>query len=59
MSYDIKIDDNMAIAWTPYEFYITDKFSHCGVNVFTLIKTEQGWKIAGIIDTRRKEKCVK
>jgi hypothetical protein len=59
MSYDIKIDDNMAIAWTPYEFYISDKFSHCGVNVFTMVKTDKGWKIAGIIDTRRKENCVK
>ncbi|PLK42655.1 nuclear transport factor 2 family protein [Emticicia sp. TH156] len=56
-AYDIKIDGEMAIAWTPYEFYINDKFNHCGVDVFTLIKTDKGWKIAGIVDTRRKENC--
>ena len=58
-SYDIKIDGEMAMAWTPYEFYINDKFNHCGVNMFTMMKTDEGWKIIGILDTRRKESCVK
>lgn len=56
-SYDIKIDGEMAMAWTPYEFYVNDKFNHCGVDVFTLMHTEKGWKIVGIVDTRRKENC--
>ena len=56
-AYDIKIDGDMAMAWTPYEFYINDKLNHCGVDVFTMIKTEHGWKIAGIVDTRRKDNC--
>ncbi|MFT3680681.1 MAG: nuclear transport factor 2 family protein [Ferruginibacter sp.] len=57
LSYDIKIDGAMAIAWTPYKFYFNDKFSHCGVNVFTLIRRENEWKIMGITDTRRKQGC--
>jgi hypothetical protein len=56
-SFDIKIDGAIAIAWTPYKFYFNDKFSHCGVNVFTMIKRESGWKILGITDTRRKQGC--
>lgn len=52
--YDIKIDDNLAIAWTPYEFYLDGKFSHKGVNVFQLFKSDKGWKIISIADTRRK-----
>ena len=59
LSYDIKIDGDMAIAWTPYEFYINDIFSHCGVNVFTLSKLERTWQIIGIVDTRRKTDCGK
>lgn len=55
--YDIKIDGGMAMAWTPYSFYVNDKFSHCGVNVFTLMKTRTGWKITAITDTRRKANC--
>jgi hypothetical protein len=53
--YEVKIDDRMAAVWTPYEFYLGSKFSHCGVNSFQLFKGETGWKIIYIVDTRRKE----
>ena len=58
-SYHLKIDGEMAMAWTPYEFYVNDRFNHCGVDVFTMMKTDKGWKIIGIVDTRRKENCKK
>ena len=54
LDYNIQIDGTMAHAWTPYEFYINGKFSHKGVNAFTLFKTAEGWKIVHLIDTRRK-----
>lgn len=54
----INVDANMATAWTPYQFYVNEKFSHCGVNSFQLVKFEGQWKIVYIIDTRRKEACV-
>lgn len=57
LDYQIKIDGTMASAWTPYQFYVNDKFSHCGVNSFQLVKMAEGWKIVYIIDTRRKEPC--
>jgi len=53
----IRIDGDLATAWTPYKFYYKGNFSHCGVNAFQLIKTAAGWKILSIIDTRRKEAC--
>ena len=34
----VLIDDNLASVWTSYQFYIGDKFSHCGVNSFQLVK---------------------
>lgn len=57
LSYDIRIDGSMAVAWTPYQFYFEGKFSHCGVNVFTLVKRGDSWKILGITDTRRRQGC--
>lgn len=57
-SYTIKIDGEMASAWTPYSFYVNNSFSHCGVNVFLLVRMKEGWKIQFIMDTRRKENCV-
>ncbi|HUH33176.1 MAG TPA: hypothetical protein VLZ28_04430, partial [Daejeonella sp.] len=53
----VLIDDNLASVWTSYQFYIGDKFSHCGVNSFQLVKGKEGWKIVYLIDTRRKENC--
>jgi hypothetical protein len=55
---DIKIDGDLASVWAPYKFYLGDKFSHCGVDVFQLMKTAEGWKIIYIVDTRRKDNCV-
>ncbi|OGX88942.1 hypothetical protein BEN48_08045 [Hymenobacter glacialis] len=54
---NILIDANLASVWTPYEFYLGGTFSHCGYNSFQLVKLADGWKIAHVIDTRRKEKC--
>ena len=36
----------------PYSFYVNDQLSHKGTNVMTLLKTENGWKISYIADTR-------
>ena len=56
-SYEVKIDATLATAWTEYAFYLGDKFSHCGVNAFHLFKSEEGWKIFHLADTRRKSSC--
>lgn len=57
LDYQVKVDGILASAWTPYRFYVNEKFSHCGVNSFQLVKMSEGWKIVYIIDTRRKEDC--
>ncbi|MEG3658737.1 nuclear transport factor 2 family protein [Arenibacter palladensis] len=57
MSYNIQIDGAMANAWTNYEFWVNDNFSHCGVNSFQLFNDQGSWKIIYLIDTRRKEGC--
>lgn len=54
LSYNIQIDGTMAHVWAPYEFYLNDKLSHSGVNIFTLFKEKDTWKIIYLIDTRRK-----
>ncbi len=56
-SYNIQIDGNMANAWTEYEFWLNDKFSHCGVNSFQLFNDGGKWKIIYLIDTRRTSSC--
>jgi len=58
-SFNIQVDGAMANAWTPYEFWYNDAFSHCGVNSFQLFKEGGDWKIIYLIDTRRKKGCRK
>lgn len=55
---DVKVDGPLASVWAPYKFYVGSTFSHCGVNVFQLMKAADGWKIIYIVDTRRKDNCV-
>ena len=59
LDYSIQVDGNMANAWTPYEFWYNDTFSHCGVNSFQLFKDGDQWKIIYLIDTRRRSTCGK
>ena len=53
----VRVDDALAIAWTPYEFYYAGKFSHCGVNSFQLVRLNGQWRIQYLIDTRRRAGC--
>ncbi|GEQ86187.1 hypothetical protein ULMS_16950 [Patiriisocius marinistellae] len=58
LDYNIQIDGNLAHVWTPYKFYFNGNFSHCGANAFTLTKTNEGWRILHLIDSRRFEGCL-
>ena len=57
VSFTIKIDENLASVWTPYEFYLNDNFSHCGVNSFQLFNNNGNWEIIYIVDTRKRQEC--
>lgn len=53
----IEIDEPLATAWTEYSFFVEGKLSHCGTNAFQLFKSEQGWLVHHITDTRRRSNC--
>ena len=48
---EVRIHALIATVVAPYDFWIGGKFSHCGVDAFDLIKTEEGWKLAGGVYT--------
>jgi hypothetical protein len=45
---------SIATVWAEYDFHLDGTFSHCGIDSFTMLKTEAGWKIAGLSYTREK-----
>lgn len=57
LSWDIKIDGNLASVWTPYEFYFNNNFSHCGANSFQLFNNNGKWEIIYLVDMRRRGSC--
>lgn len=44
---EVRVHGLIATVWAPYDFWRDGKFSHCGIDAFDLIKTDEGWKIAG------------
>lgn len=48
----VRVNGDLAMVWTDYAFYVNERLSHCGVDVFLLEKTPGGWKIFSITDTR-------
>ncbi|MCB0496820.1 MAG: nuclear transport factor 2 family protein [Cyclobacteriaceae bacterium] len=53
----VKVDNNLASAWTNYAFYLNGQFLHCGAENFLLIQTSEGWKIFHLVDTRQQTGC--
>lgn len=53
----IEVSGDLASAWMNYAFYLDDRFSHCGVNAFHLVRTDGEWKILQLTDTRRRSGC--
>lgn len=54
---EVLIHRKIAVVWTPYDFYIDKEFSHCGVDAFNMVKTDDGWKIAGAVYTVERTGC--
>ena len=47
--YTISIHNDIAVVWAPYTLSLSGKFSHCGIDVFTLLNTPDGWKIVSTV----------
>jgi hypothetical protein len=43
---EVKVTGDLALVTGRYTFYVGDKFSHCGIDTFNLVRTADGWKIA-------------
>ena len=50
----IKIDNDLAVVWAPFEFLADGKVDHCGTDLFNLVKSDGKWLIAGVADTGRR-----
>ena len=53
----VHVRGKLAVVWTPYEFWQGGKTSHCGIDVFELVKEDSGWRIANMMWTVEPDAC--
>ncbi len=56
-NHQVLVDGPMAQVWGPYDFHIDGTFSHCGVNTIGLVRGADGWRVAAVSYTMRKDDC--
>jgi hypothetical protein len=54
---DVRVQGAIAQLWTRYDFHNNGTFSHCGIDAFSLVKTDEGWKIASAMWTVERTGC--
>jgi hypothetical protein len=53
----VHVRGGIAVVWTPYEFWIDGKTSHCGIDVFEMMKEQGTWRIANMMWTVEPTAC--
>jgi hypothetical protein len=53
----VMVEGDVAMVWAPYDFHLNGEFSHCGVDVMTLLNDGTGWRITGVTYTVVREGC--
>jgi hypothetical protein len=51
----VRIDNDLAVVWAPFEFLVDGKVDHCGTDLFNLVRVDGKWIIASVADTGRKD----
>lgn len=50
----IRIDNDLAVVWAPFDFLVDGKVDHCGTDLFNLVRVDEKWMIASVADTGTK-----
>lgn len=50
----VRIDNDLAVVWAPFDFLVDGKVDHCGTDLFDMVRVDGQWKIASVADTGSK-----
>ena len=53
----VQVHGDVAAVWTPYDFHIDGRLSHCGVDAFTLLRSAGAWRISHASYTVERDGC--
>jgi hypothetical protein len=51
----VRVDNDLAMVWAPFEFRIDGKLDHCGTDLFSLVHNHGKWLIGSLAATLRKD----
>lgn len=55
----VLINDQIAVFWAPYDFYIDGEFSHCGIDAMNLLKVDDEWKFTNNSWSVQRTGCIR
>ncbi|OOG64746.1 hypothetical protein B0E46_04870 [Rhodanobacter sp. B04] len=53
----VLVQGGIAQVWAPYDFHRDGKFSHCGIDSFSLVRSGKDWQVASVSYTVQKLGC--
>jgi hypothetical protein len=53
----VHVRGSIATVWTPYEFWRDGKTTHCGIDVFNMLKQDGVWRIVNAMWTVEPDAC--
>lgn len=56
-SYEISVDDDIAMLWGEYGFYIDGELTHCGIDHFDLVRLDGQWRVLNLTWSERSDDC--
>lgn len=50
----VRIDNDLAVVWAPFDFLVDGKVDHCGTDLFNMVRVDGKWLVASVADTGTK-----
>jgi hypothetical protein len=54
---EVRVERDIASVWARYELIVDEKFSHCGVDHFDMVKRGGEWRVYNLTWTNQKTGC--
>jgi len=55
----VRIDNDLAVVWAPFDFLADGKVDHCGTDLFNMVRVDGKWLVASVADTGTKNCAAK
>lgn len=51
----VGVDGDLAGLWAGYDVHVDGKLSHCGADIFTLVRQQGAWKVSALTWNKRED----